>query len=334
MKICYCNYPKHWAFRNFILARRTLLYGVLFSICLSCATYPSLAQIEWAARATDLQGTRIESFDKLLGAPDSYLEESQSEFAWTAYFEQGGEVKEILIQFEKAIPVRKIFVVENFGIGLKEVFLIDEQGGEREKFSLNQNFDFRLNIISKISHITLYKQTDYKVKFLRIVVHEPFSASEVCQVDATGISSEDVHYLFPPRHVIARRQLAAKFPFTLNYQLLDHENQQPLVGAEVVLTDLITQLKDTLVTDNEGRVVKPLTHSKFSLQVAREGYFVGNDYTFSTLTYEKGTIVTQNATVRRFQPGKSFVFYGLFSTPNAVALTEKDMQILEKILKT
>ncbi len=308
--------------------------GIFFFAFIAISLSESFGQIEWAVRATDPQTEVAFQFDQLLGEPNSYLEEKRSDFAWTAYFEKIGDTKEVLIQFDKAIPVRKIFVVENFGIGLKDIYLIDEGGEERAKYSINQNFDFALNIISKISHVTLYEPTEYKVKFLRLVVYEPFSDSEVCQIDAVGISSEDVHYLFPPREIIARRQLRAQYPFTLNYQILDSDNNEPIVGAAVVITDLVSQSADTVYTDTDGRVVQHLKHSKYSVDVTTEGYFVSNEYKFSTLQYESDKVIGQTNKMRRFQPGKSFVFYGLFKNLTSTELTERDIQILDKMLRT
>jgi outer membrane protein OmpA-like peptidoglycan-associated protein len=337
-----------------------LLFGISFFYSTS-----SKAQIQWASAikycSIDNKGGSF-SPQKILGQPNVNPQTKPQAEAWTVLFPEDKHEVTIELLFDEAIKVKKIFIAENLGIGLKNIVLKDEKGNPQDEYALNENYDLRLNLRAKISHVILYKPTAYLVKSLVITISPPFIGKS-CQIDGVGIAETDItlEYATDNNKLLLPKELKETNTITYTHikqhQTLAEQKKQPIFfpNREVsrytlngkfrseteqtgnIKVKLVNQhTKDTLhlVTEIDGSFQIGLDDSEYALVGFQQGYLATPINRINTQGRKIGDMVGINVNIRTFKQGENYLFYEPIFDINSDSLDTKSQQLLQQLLLT
>ncbi len=341
---------------------------LLFSYC----SLPIVAinaqntQIQWANAikvcSNENDGTSF-SPKKTLGQPDVTPIDKLSPEAWTVKFSKDINETSIEVIFDEAIKTRKVFIAENLGIGLKTIILKDENGKELDVYNINENYDFGLRLKAKISHVILYKKTDYYVKSIRVIISKPFMGS-LCQIDGIGIASEDVALdyetkgnklqlpkilLQPP---ITKRKITKQTKtiaieknittYFQNREVSKYILQGKFINDTVKITkeikvqliNLSTNDSLTLLTEKDGSFQIGLDEAEYLLLGFQQGYLATPNTKISMLDKRINEIVRIDIPIRIFQESETYLFYDINFDINSDSIDVKSHIALQQIFMT
>ncbi len=336
---------------------------IIFLLFFSLST--SHAQIYWASAikscSVENKGGSF-SPQKALGQPDVTPQNKPQSEAWTVQFPENQPEVSIELLFDEAVKVKTIYIAENLGIGIKTVILKDAEGNEKDEYTLNENYDLRLDSKAKISHIILYKPTNYLVKSLLITIQPPF-IGRFCQIDGVGIAEKDIPLDY--EEVAGKLQLPAVFkkpvlPLVKNTKqgrtLAEVKNQPTffvnrevsrytLNGRLVVENDKIGSIKiklknlqnqDTLVltTEKDGSFQIGLDDAEYSIIGFQEGYLATHVSKIATQGKKIGEVINLNLAIREFKMGENYLFYEPIFDVNSDTLDNRSYQALQQLALT
>jgi outer membrane protein OmpA-like peptidoglycan-associated protein len=321
------------------------------------------AQIQWAsgikACSEDNKGGDF-SPQKVLGQPDVTPNGKPSHEAWTILFPNGEGEAYIEVVFDKPMKVRKIFIAENIGIGLKTVILKDNKEQERETYSINENYDLGLKLKAKISHIILYAPTNYEVKSLKIAISLPFMG-KICQIDGIGISEKDIALdyeqdgdkislpsllkkqalatLNTPKNIAEKKNITTFFPYReVSKYILRGKfvNDTFKINRSINLQLVNLNTNDSLVmrTEKDGSFQIGLDEAEYSLVGYEQDYLATPINKVSTVGKKINEIITLDIPIRRFKKGENYVFYEVRFEINSDSLNTQNNEVLYQILTT
>jgi flagellar motor protein MotB len=344
---------------------KTNTFLLLFFVLLFMHTHAQ-AQIYWAsAIKNSLVENKRGSFSpqKALGQPDVTPSPKPHAEAWTVQFPENQPEVSIEFLFDEAVKVKRIYIAENLGIGVKNVALKDAEGNIQDEYVLNENYDFQLNIKAKISHIILYKPTSYQVKSLVLTIKPPF-LGKYCQVDGIGISEKDIPLDYEveegklslpkslktialPNIVKQQKQSRTlaeqknKPTFFVNREV----SRYTLNGKFVVESGKIGQVKMKLINHNTHDSLTIMTEKDGSFQVGlddaeytiigfQEGYLATTVSNITTYGKRIGEVLNLDITIRRFKMGENYIFYEPIFDVNADSLDPQSKEVLQQLVLT
>lgn len=361
MKICFLLK------NNLYLSIIRILF-FLFSFCYLpiVAINAQNSQIQWAnaiKQCSNENDGGAFSPKKSLGKPDVTPIDKLSPEAWTVKFPENFNETSIEVIFDEAIKTRKVFIAENLGIGLKTIILKDEKGKEHDVYNINENYDFSLRLKAKISHVILYKKTDYYVKSIRVIISKPFMGS-FCQIDGIGISSEDValdyetkgNKLQLPKVLlqapITKRQVSKQTKtiafeknittYFQNREVSKYILQGKFINDTVKITkeikvqliNLSTNDSLTLLTEKDGSFQIGLDEAEYLLFGFQQGYLATPDTKISMLGKRMNEIVRVDIPIRIFQESETYLFYDINFDINSDSIDMKSHVALKQIFMT
>jgi outer membrane protein OmpA-like peptidoglycan-associated protein len=331
---------------------------------------PTVAQIQWASAIKECsQENNCGDFSpqKILGQPNAEPNNKANSESWTINFSENQTNVSIEVTFDEAIKVRKIFIAENLGIGLKTILLKDDKGHEHETYAINENYDFGLKIKSKVSHIILYKPTNYLVKSIKLVISPPFMGN-LSQLDGIGISSFDIPFeyeqignkltlptnfqkialqqkTFTKQAYKAEKTIASIKNVTTYFKNREvtkyvlqgrFSNDTVKIDKEIKLqlVNLNTNDSLTLLTEQDGSFQIGLDESEYSLVGFQQGYLATTSNNFSTIGKRINEVVMMNVPIRPFRKGENYIFYEMNFDVNSDSIDTKSSLILEQVYLT
>ncbi|MCS7004503.1 MAG: OmpA family protein [Cytophagales bacterium] len=308
---------------------------------------PVSAQIYWAygiIHTTD-PSPEQHQLSAILGEPDADETGTQSKNAWTVKFNQQ-KTTSVTVGFEKFIPVQKIFVAENLGISPKEIILIDEQGFERDRYVINDNFDVSLDIVSKISHVTRYYKTNYLVSAVKLIVSQSLLGDEISQVDAIGISEYDISYIRPTQkpniyQIYAESGLdethleasTLSTPITLSGEITETYSEEPIDSVMLYFIEHKNQTLQTTRTDIRGIYKIVLSPAVYSVITMKEGYLASSPKVIHLDKAEKNELQL-DMQLTEMIPDTTYKFYNIEFQPNSLEFEASSIPILERFRRT
>jgi outer membrane protein OmpA-like peptidoglycan-associated protein len=318
---------------------------------------PIKAQIYWGYGISNISDDKnIQQATQLLGEPNTDDNNTMSDSACTIRF-RGASKPSITIGFDKLIYVQKIFIAENYGISPKEVFLIDEQGKERDKYVINDNFDISLDILSKVSHITLYKRTSYLVSAVKIIINPPFLGEDICQIDAVGLSEYDVDYIKSPKKTANTDVLLASTLYPASYEkeagtqaqeeemvlstrisgkIVSDAIRNIIANAEILFTNQqdTTSSNQVVVANEEGTFeINLKKNATYTMIGKKEGYIASTPQVVTIKSIEAKNF-TLNLDLVKLPTDSTYNFYNIEFLPNSLDFEDKSYPVLERILHT
>jgi outer membrane protein OmpA-like peptidoglycan-associated protein len=328
-----------------------------------------IAQIQWATRVqtTDLSSLpqSQHNLQGLLGMPDVVPSEQLDAKASTIYFLHHTDKVSIELEFDMPIPVLKVFIAENFGIGLKEIVLKDEQGRSRGNYAINENYDMKLG--AKISHATLYKPTDFLVKSIIVTVYAPFNGKNACQIDGVGISTQDVSldYNFDGKKYSLPTDLATKtikfdntlavsmakkltkadlknetayFPFRTasKYTLKGKFTEDTLQVGAIKLLVVNQKNRDSLLltTEDDGSFQVGIDEAEYLLVGFQTNYLTSKIQKISTYGRKIGEVLHIDVPITTFKKGENYIFSEFSFDVNADSLDTHTLQTINRLVTT
>ncbi len=328
-----------------------------------------VAQIQWATRVqtTDLSSLpqSQHNLQGLLGMPDVVPSEQLDAKASTIYFLHHTDKVSIELEFDVPIPVLKVFIAENFGVGLKEIVLKDEQGRSRGNYALNENYDMKLG--AKISHATLYKPTDFLVKSIIVTVYAPFNGKNACQIDGVGISTQNVSldYNFDGKRYSLPTDLEAKtlklnttlmattskkltkaelknetayFPYRTvsKYTLKGKFIEDTLQVGAIKLLVVNQQNRDSLLltTEDDGSFQVGIDEADYLLIGFQTDYLTSKIQKISTYGRKIGEVLHIDVPITAFKKGENYVFSECSFDVNADTFDAQTLQTLTRLVTT
>lgn len=344
---------------------KTNTFLLLFFILLLSHTHAK-AQIYWAsAIKNSLVENKGGSFSpqKALGQPDVTPSPKPHAEAWTVQFPENQAEVTIEFLFDEAVKVKRIYIAENLGIGVKNVVLKDAAGNIHDEYVLNENYDFQLNIKAKISHIILYKPTNYQVKSLVLTIQPPF-LGKYCQIDGIGIAEKDIALDYEmeegklslpkslktialPNVVKQQRQTRTlaeqknKPTFFVNREV----SRYTLNGKFVAESGKVGQVKMKLINQNTHDSLIIMTEKDGSFQVGlddaaytiigfQEGYLATTVSKITTYGKRIGEVLNLDIAIRQFKMGENYMFYEPIFDVNADTLDTRSKQVLQQLVLT
>jgi len=329
--------------------KRYLSSQLLVATCLNSFLFENVpAQIYWGygiIQTTDNQPEKNQ-LAQILGEPDADETGTQSSQAWTIKFNQQKSTS-VTVGFEKFIAVQKIFVAENMGISPKEIILIDEKGFERDRYTINDNFDVSLDIVSKISHVTLYYKTNYLVSAVKLIVYQSLLGDEISQVDAIGISEFDVNYTRPKekpdiykiyvesglQNTTIDEANISSTPIVLSGEITETYTEEPIDSVMLYFIEADRADKRTTRTDLRGIYKIALSPAVYSVITMKEGYLASSPKTIHLDKAQK-TELTLDMQLTEIVPDSVYKFYNIDFQPNSLEFEPTSVVILERILRT
>ncbi|TAF34436.1 MAG: hypothetical protein EAZ57_03180 [Cytophagales bacterium] len=323
------------------LLRYLGILGLLMGSC--CAAF---SQIEWAYGIVETSVAQKSNPDfgpsKVLGEPDVFPNPDLNPDAWKIDFVLREGTEEIKVMFAKAIQVLKIFVVENYGISPIEIQLFDEKDKLRERFTINENFDLSLMLESKVSYVLLYEKTPYKVKYIKLVVHEPWNGDNKCQLDGIGISEFDVNYPESNNQVysvinpgIEPDKVSTPKDYALRGRIVDFKSDQGIANAEVIITNVANGQRSVTLTDKDGYYNFKVKEAQYAL-AAQKPNFVSLEKTLIATTgnYAANHIFEANLHLRPFDVANKIVVNDIQFDLNSHRILEASFPTLDNTIKT
>ncbi len=343
-----CSFPDKEKGRSSLIpysyCTQTLLIIVFWCIC-----WTAHAQIEWAYGVVEssMPEKSGKDFgpDKVLGEPDAFPSTEISPLAWTIDFVVNGATEEVKVMFETPIPVLKIFLVENYGIGPKEVQLFDETDKLRERFIINENFDLSLMIESKVSYILFYKKTPYKVRYIKVISHAPWNGDSKCQLDGIGIAETDAVYPLSEKaeysvlsNVIKDEPSTVVAPFkksyTLKGRITDLKTGQGIKDAEVVLVNVADGTRFTKLSSEEGLYEFNVSENQYVISVQKPNFVSIEKILISTLGFPQAHDFNAPLYLRAFDATNKIILNDIQFDLNSDRIIESSLPILDNLVKT
>jgi outer membrane protein OmpA-like peptidoglycan-associated protein len=337
---------------------------VLFGTC-----SVGMAQIQWATRVqtADLSGMpqAQNNLQGLLGMPDVVPSEHLDTKASTIYFQSHTDKVNIELEFDVPIPVLKVFIAENFGVGLKEIALKDEQGRIRSNYAVNENYDMKLG--AKIAHATLYQPTDFLVKSIVITIYAPFNGKNACQIDGVGISTQNItlDYNFDGKNYSLPTDLEAKtlklnnvlaittnkkltkaelknetayFPYrtvskyTLKGKFFEDTTQ--VKAIKLLVVNQKNQDSLLLTTEDDGSFQVGLDEADYLLIGFQTDYLTSKAQKISTYGRKIGDVFHIDVPISTFKQGENYVFSDFSFDINADSLDQSTLQTINRVFST
>lgn len=343
---------------------KNLLSFFLLLYCTLGCCISATAQIQWASAVKSCSEENKQgdfSPQKVLGQPNVTPNGKTHKEAWTVEFPNNQEEATIEVNFEKAMSIRKVFIAENIGIGLKTITLIDEKGKAREVYTINENYDFGLKLKAKISHIILYAPTKYAVKAIKLQIQQPFMGN-LCQIDGIGIAESDIaldylqegeNFKLPvfkkikppiaaiksPQTIAEKNNITTFFPYreVSRYVLRGkfvNDTFQINRSIKLQLVNLNTNDSLLMSTEKDGSFQIGLDEAEYSLVGYEEDYLATPVNRISTIGKKMNEVINLDIPIRRFKKGETYIFYEVRFEINSDTLDVQSSVALHQILTT
>jgi len=319
--------------KNNVSLRTSLKIWTVLIFCIGIR-WEAKAQIYWASEVVEYSDITLltENLKQLIGEPNVMPHGKINKSAFSANFSHGQPTEQvspqtIKVRFDSVKHIQKIFVVENFGVSIKNVHLYNTENQRIESFTLNDNFDMNLDLNSKISYISLYRPTAYKVKFLEIEIYPPLYGDEVSQIDAIGVQEGLVEKLRS-----SSRNMDDNY--TLTGSVLDEESTQPLAQVEVKITDLQSGTIQKVWTNSKGLFQIGLRKSSvYQVEAHKTKFFQTRRRSVFTVSYQLHHRFRLQFMLRRIHLNEMYQLSGVRFIPNSTKFRKSSMKSLEDFYK-
>ncbi len=170
-----------------------------------------------------------------------------------------------------------------------------------------------LDMNSKISYISLYKPTAYKVKFLEMEVYPPLYGDEISQIDAIGVQEGIIHN--------SKSQTSSQSyddNYTLSGHVFNEETDAPIKQAEVKITDLQTGTVQKVWTNDEGTFRVGLRKSSvYKVEAHKNEFFQTQQKSVFTVSYQLHHNFSLQFGLRKIKMHENYVLTGIQFVPNS-----------------